>query len=77
MRTKRVGEKEELKMAKPAITDPAIQVVRVPNLKMNSSSYDFLFVFIHKSVFLVEIFLIPIYTKGSYGASEQDDSCQY
>ena len=33
MRTKRVGEKEEPKMAKPAITDPAMQVVLVPNLK--------------------------------------------
>ena len=35
MRTKREGEKEEAKMAKPAITDPAMQVVRVPNLKMS------------------------------------------
>ena len=42
MRTKRLGEKEELKMAKPAITDPAMQVVRVPNLKIISC--DFLFI---------------------------------
>ena len=36
MRTKSVGEKEELKMAKPAMTDPAMQVVLVPNLNENN-----------------------------------------
>ena len=39
MRTKSVGEKEELKMAKPAMTDPAMQVVLVPNLRMTISPY--------------------------------------
>ena len=72
MRTKRVGEKEELKMAKPAITDPVMQVARVPNLKIISC--DFLFIC---SVIDLQIFLIPVHTKGSYGTSEQDHPCQY